>query len=307
MTTGAEKISINPDNADTSPDSQDDPGGKDDKGGWAWSILTVALCTAVAALTFPSYFELVDVAMIYLLGVVIVASRTTKWPALLAALLSVAAFDFFFVPPRFTFAVNNTRYLVTFAVMFFVALVTSRLTLRIRQQARDARSKEQRTAALYDLSRELVRERDMDRLKASAEQHIGKIFDSKVAVLLPDVHGKLLPPAQGFSWTEREREAAQWVFDNRQPAGLNSLPGPDAEALYLPLIASAGIMGVVGLRRQMAEDKPGISPESPKVGKSGVRKRSDVQRPFFSDFSDSPTFRTSLTSFLTTTMTVFVV
>lgn len=217
------------------------------KGGWLWSILTVSLCTGVAVLIFPA-FELVDVAMIYLLGVVITASRTTKWPALLAALLSVAAFDYFFIPPRFTFAVSNTRYLVTFAVMFFVALATSRLTLRIKQQANDSLWKEQRTAALYDLSRALVRERDMDKLKAIAEQHMGKLFDSMVVVLLPDAHGKLLPPAPNFSWNEIEREAAQWVFDNRQPAGLHALTGLDAEALYLPLIASAGNIGVVGLR-----------------------------------------------------------
>src|SRR5512147_1596965 len=253
MTLESEKKSSYRAGANASPNGQVDPGKKDDKGGWVWSILTVALCTGIAALTLP-YFELVDVAMIYLLGVVVAASRTTKWPALLAALLSVAAFDFFFVPPRFTFAVSNTRFLATFAVMFFVALVTSRLTLRIRQQARDARSKEQRTASLYDLSRELARERDLDKLKAISEQHIGKIFDSTAAVLLPDVRGKLLPPAQDFSWSEREREAAQWVFDNRQPAGLDALPGPNADALYLPLIASAGIIGVVGLRPRKAED-----------------------------------------------------
>lgn len=256
MTIASEKKSIYAVSVDTSLDRQDAMRKKDlaDKSGWAWSILIVAVCTVVAVLIYPS-FELVDAAMIYLLGVLITASRTTKWPALLSALLCVAAFDYFFVPPRFTFTVSNTRYLVTFAVMFFVALVTSRLTLRIRQQAHDARLKEQRTAALYDLSRELVRERDMDKLKAIAEQHIGTLFDSKVVVLLPDVRGKLSPPARDFPWNEMEQEAAQWVFDNRQPAGLNALTGPDAEALYLPLIASAGNIGVIGLRPRKAGEK----------------------------------------------------
>jgi len=224
------------------------------KGGWVWSILTVAFCTVVAILAFR-YFELVDVAMIYLMGVVIAASRTTKWPAMLAALLSVAAFDFFFVPPRFTFAVGDTQHFITFAVMFFVALVISRFTLRIRQQADDAKLKEQRTSALYDLNRKLVREREKDKLKTIAEQHIGLLFNSNVVILLPDLHGKLLPPVDDFPWTEAEREAAQWAFNNRQPAGLNALTGPDAKALYLPLMASTGNIGVVGLLRRKADDK----------------------------------------------------
>lgn len=219
-------------------------------GEWLWSLVIVAACTGAAALMFP-YFELVDVAMIYLLGVVVTASRTSKWPALFAALLSVAAFDFFFVPPRFTFAVSNTRYAVTFGVMFVVAFVTSRLTLRIRQQAEDSRQKERRTAALYDLSRKLVSERDMERLKAIAAQHISEVFDSHVIVLLPDGQRRIAFPSTGtgaFRGDDREREAAQWALDHSQPAGSSAMTGPDAEALYLPLIASAGAVGVVGLR-----------------------------------------------------------
>ncbi|OGW46400.1 MAG: hypothetical protein A2078_12945 [Nitrospirae bacterium GWC2_57_9] len=253
--TEVEKKCIFAQTVDTAPDGRKDRSSASLKAqqagesGWAWSIVTVSLCTGIAMLTYPA-FELVDVAMIYLLGVVITASRTTKWPALLTAFLSVAAFDFFFVPPRLTFAVAQTRHIVTFAVMFFVTLATSRLTLRIRQQAEESQLKEQRTAALYDLSRELVRERDMDKLKAIAEQHIGKLFDSNVVVLLPDLHGRPMPPAREFPWSEQEREAAQYVFDNRQPAGSNALTGPDAVALYLPLIASAGTIGVVGLRQK---------------------------------------------------------
>ncbi len=219
-------------------------------GEWTWCVLTVAACTGAAAVMFP-YFELVDVAMIYLLGVVIAASRTSKLPALFSAFLSVAAFDFFFVPPRFTFAVGNTRYLVTFFVMFFVAFVTSRLTLRARQQAEDSRLKEQKTAALYDLSRDLVSERDQERLKAIAARHIGAVFGSHVMVLLPDSQGRIVFPhagAEEFRRDGREREAAQWALDQRQPAGANIPTGPDSDASYFPLVASRGTVGVVGIR-----------------------------------------------------------
>jgi two-component system sensor histidine kinase KdpD len=102
--------------------------------------------------------------MVYLLGVVIIASRTSKWPALAATILSVAAFDFFFVPPYYTFAVSDVRYFITFAVMFLVSFLISRLTIRVRQQAEASRLRERRTAGLYNLSRELVRERGTIRL-----------------------------------------------------------------------------------------------------------------------------------------------
>ncbi len=122
------------------------------------------LHSAVAGLMFP-YFDARDLAMVYLLGVVITASRTSTWPSLFATILSVAAFDFFFVPPYYTFAVSDVRYFVTFIVMFIVSFVISRLTLRVRQQAEAARLRERRTAALYNLSRDLVRERGTERLE----------------------------------------------------------------------------------------------------------------------------------------------
>jgi two-component system sensor histidine kinase KdpD len=219
-------------------------------GEWLWCLIPVAVSTGTAALMLP-YFELVDVAMIYLLGVVITASKTGKWPALFAALLSVAAFDFFFVPPRFTFAVSNTRYILTFFVMFVVAFVISRLTLQTRQQAEDSRVKEQRTAALYDLSREIVSAQDQERLKEIAARHIATIFSSDVIILLPDAQGNIGFPAEGadaFRQDRQECDAAQWAFDNRQAAGANIPTGPDADASYFPLIASRGPVGVVGLR-----------------------------------------------------------
>jgi len=104
---------------------------------WLLSIGSVAVCTVLSSL-ISSYVTLVDLAMIYLLGIVVAASFSSKGHSLLATILSVAAFDFFFVPPYLTFAVHDVRYLVTFAVMFVVAVVISRLTLRVREQAEAA-------------------------------------------------------------------------------------------------------------------------------------------------------------------------
>jgi two-component system, OmpR family, sensor histidine kinase KdpD len=228
---------------------------------WAWSVATVAACTVLAWLLFP-YFERLDIAMIYLLGVVFIASRTSKWPSLFAALLSVAAFDYFFVTPYYTFAVSDVRYFITFAVMFVVSFVISRLTLRVRQQAEAARLRERRTAALYNLSRDLVRERGANRLSEIAMKHIAEMFDCKVAFLIADDQGRLAPAGDGafaYNPDQQELSVAQWVYEHRQPAGLGSDTLPGAKALYLPLVASAGAVGVVGILPKTATN--GFEPE----------------------------------------------
>jgi two-component system sensor histidine kinase KdpD len=224
---------------------------------WLWSVLTVAACTGIAALMSP-YFERMDIVMVYLLGVVIAASRTSAWPSFFATVLSVAAFDFFFVPPFYTFAVSDIRYFVTFIVMFVVSFVISRLTLRVRRQADMSRLRERRTAALYNLSRDLVRERGANLLSELAAKHISEVFDSQVAVLLPNEQNRLEASLQGpfaFAPDQQELSVAQWVYEHRQPAGKSSDTLPGAKALYLPLIASSGPVGVVGvLPRTAAAD-----------------------------------------------------
>jgi two-component system sensor histidine kinase KdpD len=224
---------------------------------WLLSVAIVAACTAISALMF-SYFSLVDLAMVYLLGIMIVASRTGKGPSLLATLLSVASFDFFFVPPYYTFAVSHVSYFVTFVVMFVVALVISRLTLRVRGQANAARLRERRTSALHNLSKELVHERGIKNLSAIAIKHINEVFSSEVVVLLPDEKGNLSVSStetETFALDQRELSVAQWTFDHRQQAGRGTDTLPGAKALYLPLITSSRTVGVLGI---LPKDSAGI-------------------------------------------------
>jgi two-component system sensor histidine kinase KdpD len=221
-----------------------------------WGASAVAACTVIGEFMVP-YFERVDIAMVYLLGVLVTASRTSTWPSIFAALLSIGAFNFFFVPPFYTFAVSDVRYLITFVVMFTVSLVISRLTLRVRQQAEAARLRERRIAALYNLSRDLVRERGTKRLGEIAVKHIGEVFDGKVGLLIPDEQGRLAPSVDGplsFMPDEQELSVAQWVYEHRQPAGLGTDTLPGAKALYLPLISSGGPVGVVGILRRRSGD-----------------------------------------------------
>jgi two-component system sensor histidine kinase KdpD len=182
---------------------------------------------------------------------------TSKWPSLFSTILSIAAFDFFFIPPYYTFAVSDVRFFITFLVMFIVSFVISRLTIRVRQQAESARLRERRTAALYNLSRDLVRERGTDILSGIAAKHISEVFDSQVAVLVPDEQNRLAASLKGhFSFIpdQQELSVAQWVYEHRKPAGRDSDTLPGAKALYLPLIASAGAVGVVGILPRTSSD-----------------------------------------------------
>jgi two-component system, OmpR family, sensor histidine kinase KdpD len=218
---------------------------------YGWAIAVVAVATGAAWLTLPFFglANLVDLVMVYLLGIVVVATRYGRGPSLLASILSVAALDYFFVPPVFTFAVSDARYVFTFAVMLIVGLVTSGLAARIRTQAEAARQREQRTAALYAMSRELASTRGADKLLTIAIRHISEVFRSQVVVLLPGPGGALVPAEGGqFTLDSNELGVSKWVHEHHQPAGLGTSTLPGAAALYLPLQAPRGPVGVLGLR-----------------------------------------------------------
>jgi two-component system sensor histidine kinase KdpD len=188
---------------------------------------------------------------VYLLGVVAVAAGSRPAPSVVACVLSAAAFDFFFIPPYFTFAVAETQDLVAFGVMFIVALVISGLTVRIRWLADTARERERRTAALYALSRDLAVAREVPAILEAAVRHIGDVFGGEVLVLLPQAGGSLRPAGSGsrsFRLTDKELALSEWVYVQRRSAGPGTETSPEASALYLPLAASRGTVGVLALR-----------------------------------------------------------
>jgi len=219
-----------------------------DASAYATAAAAVAVATGIAWLLAP-VSELSNIVMVYLLGIVVVAMRTGRGPSLMAAVLSVAAFDFFFVPPQFTFAVTDARYLFTFLVMLIVGLVISGLTVRTRSQAEAAQHREQQTATLYAMSRELASTRGVDALLQIAVRHVGEVFRSLVGVLVPGPGGVLEPWAGGqFEVDANDLGVGRWVFEHRQPAGLGTTTLPGASALYVPMLGSTGPVGVLGLR-----------------------------------------------------------
>jgi two-component system sensor histidine kinase KdpD len=209
-----------------------------------------AACTAIAFGMFP-YLELSNLVMVYLLGVVVAGLRIGRLPSVLTAVLNVICFDFFFVPPRFTFAVSDVQYVLTFAVMLIVALVIATLMARVRQQTRVAGARERRTALLYAMSRELAATRDSGSMARLAVKHVAEVFDCECAVLLPDSTGRLRYPAEtpmDGSFRGADLAVAQWVADHGRRAGLGTDTLPAAPALYVPLGEGGRGMGVLAVK-----------------------------------------------------------
>jgi two-component system sensor histidine kinase KdpD len=224
--------------------------GPADWPGYGLAATVVVFCTASSWAMFP-YFELSNIIMVYLLGVVGVSAWTGRGPSVLASVLSVLAFDFFFVPPYLSFTVLDSQYIVTFSVMLIVALVISGLTVRIRGQAASARERERRTATLYALSRELAGTRGMKELLDVAVRHLLEVFGGQIVILLPNTTGRLDVCAGSVAPVEMDPHdvaASQWAYEHRQMAGIGTDNLLSSHMLFVPLLASRGIVGVLGMR-----------------------------------------------------------
>jgi two-component system sensor histidine kinase KdpD len=229
---------------------------------YGWAAATVGVATALAGLMYPR-FDLSSLIMIYLVGVVAAALRWGRGPALLAAITSVAALDFFFVPPRFTLVVADTQFFVTFAVMLLVAIVIGTLTARAKEQATLARGRERRTATLYSLSRELASTRSLDEMIAVVRGHVEETFGAQLAIFIAGEDGRLeIRPAGAppFASDPKEVAVARWVHDHSETAGRGTETLAGAGGLYLPLVGSHGPVGVMGVLFPATRSPPDTDP-----------------------------------------------
>src|ERR1700724_512540 len=216
---------------------------------YAWAGGITVLATLIAFAMYP-HFELSNLVMIYLLGVTVAGLRLGRGPSALTAVLNVAAFDFFFVPPRYSFAVSDVQYLVTFRTMVTIALVIAALTASVRQQTRVAGARERRTALLYAMSRELAATRGIANMARVAVRHVAGGFECQAVVLLPVAGGKLRYPGDeplDSSFRRADLGVAQWVADHGRRAGLASDTLPAAPGLYVPLGDEGRSVGVLAV------------------------------------------------------------
>ena len=215
---------------------------------YLWATLA---CVAVTLLSMPlaAQFDRSNIVAIFILTVVLVAVRFGRGAAALAAVLSVCSFDFFFVPPRFSFAVSDVQYILTFIIMLAVGLITGQLTAGLRFQARVAGHREERAGSLYEIARDLSGAVQIDQVVRISDASIERTFRASAALLLPNAHGQLSVTAPRIDTALNvDIGIAQWAFDKGQPAGFGTDTLPGSEVLYVPLRAPTQARGVLAVK-----------------------------------------------------------
>lgn len=212
------------------------------------AILAVIIASLVNLALYP-YMHTSSLILLYLLAVTIVAAYGQTFPSILTSILSVFAYDFLFIPPFFTCSIRNFQDVATLTTMLLVALIVSNLTITARKQTESARFAENQTADLHTLSRKLSSTRGTDKLLDVGIHYITDMFDSDVMALLPENDTLKIRASTGRTkekkLSPKEQSVAQWVYDLGQVAGLGTDTLPFSEALYVPLLASQGVMGVL--------------------------------------------------------------
>lgn len=208
-------------------------------------LLAAIACAATALIAMPlrHYFDLVNIVMLFLLAVFLVSLRLGQGPAVLAAFLSVALFDFFFVPPHLTFAVADAQYFLTFLVMLAVALVTGQLTAGLKRQAETASLEERRTRALYEMAKALSGALRLSQVVEISCAFLHDVVRADAVLMIPGEHGKLQPQGEHKVWYELHLAAT--IFD--APAG-EYHPLTEADGVrYYPLSGATRNRGVIAV------------------------------------------------------------
>jgi two-component system sensor histidine kinase KdpD len=219
----------------------------------AWSryflgVVLVAAASAICALVAP-YISPTNLVVIYLLSTVITALFLGRGPAILASILSVMAFDYFFVPPQLTLAVSDTEYILTFFGLLAVSLVISYLTTQVHDQVQAAQRREAQTAALYELGHDLTAAIGLEAVTRTIIDHISRTLSREVAIFLyRNGELKLYVASQGLTVAENELAVATWAYEHGQQAGRSTDTLPDASMHYEPLKTTRGVIGVLGIK-----------------------------------------------------------
>lgn len=217
---------------------------------WKHYLVAIAAVAAVALLSVlidPKFSAPRVPGMFFLLAVVLLALFLGRGPVLVAGALSALVWDYFFLPPRFTFIIERTEDAILFGLYFVVAIVLGQLVARIRAQESAERHREERATALYQLSRELAQAGTRDEVVWQLTAEVNRVFNTPAAVLLPGKIGLAVHPDSPLTLTEKEANVADWAFQHRQAAGrfTDNLPG--ADALHLPLATERAVLGVLSV------------------------------------------------------------
>lgn len=202
------------------------------------ALLSVGVAT-LCCLPMSLWLQPANLVMPYLAAVVMTAYWCGRWPSMLASVIGVLIFDFVFVPPYYTLAVAHVEYVVTFLGLLVVGLVVSALTSQAREQALAASRREEQTAALYNLARELARARTEDEIRQIAEVHAAPEEDATLRAAMSHQAGLALERAR---LAAEAREAERIRESERLQAALLDSVSHD---LRIPLVSITGALSAL--------------------------------------------------------------
>ena len=218
------------------------------------STILVAIALGIA-MAIDQLISVPNISMVFLSAVLLSAIFYGLWPSLYATLLSVLAYNFFFLPPIYTFTIADPANVIALLFFGIVAVLTSNLTARTGAQVQAAQRRAKATAELYAFSRKLAGIGDLEDLLWATCYQIASMLKVSVVILLPD-GGKMTvragyPPEDELD--DADIAAARWTWDHNRPAGRGADTLPGAKRLFLPMRTERGAVGVIGIDR----DRPG--------------------------------------------------
>src|SRR5215467_491207 len=212
------------------------------------AVLITALGLAVAELLQP-WFGIENVDLVLLTAVVGVAVRFGLWPSLLATVAASLAYNFFFMPPIYTFTITDPTNIAAFFLFMVIAIVVSNVAARVRTQADTAIGRIRMTEQLYAFSRKLAGTATLDDVLWATAYQIALMLKVRVVLLLPEEG--LLTVKSGYPPEDEldkgDLAAANWAWSNDRPAGRGSDTLPGAKRLFLPMRTGRGSIGVIGI------------------------------------------------------------
>ncbi len=210
----------------------------------------VTIATAMALYPLRDMLGYQSISLFLLLTVVLLPLALDAGPVLLAAALSAVLWNYFFIPPTFTFAIGLLQDVLMLGLYFCVAAVTGVLTARIRAREKAVRLRERHATALFSLTKELSVARSQDEVARAAVESIRHTFGAETVVLLSQADGDIFTeahPASSFAVDQKEFGVAAWVYWNERKAGRFTDTLPSSGATYHPLSGPRYPLGVIGV------------------------------------------------------------
>ena len=216
-------------------------------------LISIVLVFGATLLGFPlrGFLDPTNLVMLFLVAVVFSAVFLGRGPSIMASVLSVLAFDFFFVDPRLTFTVNDTQYILTFIGLLIVGLIISNSAALLRDQVDLLRRRGQQSQALNTMSRELTAAITPDEVMETVIRNVSDMFNRGTVILLPeDGHLAVKASTPDIAIGESELAVADWAFKHGKEAGRGTTTLPAADIRFRPLITASETVGVLGTKPQ---------------------------------------------------------